>query len=427
MRTTRECTPVYFNDIDDNEIIHFSKKTYQVLDDFKCKNFKSKKNMKVDEVDELLQEKQKELKRLKDASKKIRNFRIETEKMTWEMKVNRKRNLIASYLQRQPSINLKDACRFTKCSYHMVKRVYEDLIFKGSHTEYHYPNQKEPEDVNDLMNSITMVNTTYETIGDLKRRHPVFSRKWIGRQLRRTGLRWRLLERKLKIPKRDETDGKQVVSVVRHLAQSLINPKVDTFYIDEMHLPLVQTANRHWTWTNNHNDHEEMVYNRRPVEDTKLTVIAMCSLTSFVAIQVFQREITADDFLYFLQESLKNMPAKSKITILADNATWHTAKSIASTKAFSFLHFNAPRLFQANAIENCFSFIRADFRRRPLVKTFEDEARLLVKIYFNSDNIKRFKGIARNHLRSLSKLLSHYYIATEGEKEHEEQEDEEDD
>ena len=235
-----------------------------------------------------------------------------------------------------------------------------------------------------------------------------------------------MLERKLKIPKRDETKSKQVVSVVSHLAQSLINPKVDTFYIDEMHLPLVQTANRHWTWTNNQNDHEEMVYNRRPVEDTKLTVIAMCSLTSFVAIQVFQKEVTADDFLYFLQESLKNMPARSKITILADNATWHTAKSIASTTAFSFLHFNAPRLFQANAIENCFSFIRADFRRRPLVKTFEDEVRLLVKIFFDSANIKRFKGIARNHLRSLRYLLSHYYIEIEAEKQEEQEIQEED-
>ena len=121
------------------------------------------------------------------------------------------------------------------------------------------------------------------------------------------------------------------------------------------------------------------------------------------------------------------MPEKSKVTILADNATWHTAKSISSTKAFSFLYFNAPRLFQSNAIENCFSFVRADFRRRPLVKTLEDEARLLVKIFFDSENIKRFKGIARNHLRSLSNLLSHYYIATEGEKEHEKEEEQEED
>lgn len=234
-----------------------------------------------------------------------------------------------------------------------------------------------------------------------------------------------MLERKLKIPKRDDIKSQQVVSVVTHLSQSLINPKVDTYYIDEMHLPLVQTSNRHWTLKDN--DQEQLVYNRRPVEDIKLTVIAMCSLTSFVAIQVFLKDITADDFLYFLQEAIKNVPKNSKITILADNATWHTAKSISSTKAFSFLHFNAPRLFQANAIENCFSFIRADFRRRPLVKTLEDEAKLIVKIFFDSTNIKRFKGIARNHLRSLKYLLSHYYIAVKAEEEEEEQEDQEED
>ena len=406
MRTTRECTPVYFKDIEDQEMIHYSKKTYQVTENFKCKLFTSKKRMKVDEVDELLQERQKELKKMKDVSMESNSSTLRKEKMSWEMKINQKRRLIASYLQQQPYLNLSDACRFTKCSFHMVKKVYEDLIFIGSPSEYHYPNQKQPEVVTDLVNSISKVNQTYETVGDLKRRHPSFSRKWIGRLLRKTGLRWKMLERKLKIPKKDDTNSQQVVSVVRHLAQSLINPKVETFYIDEMHLPLVQTSNRHWTLGDN--DQQQMIYNRRPVEDTKLTVIAMCSLTSFVAIQVFQKEITADDFLYFLQEALKNMPDKSKVTILADNATWHTAKSIAITKASSFLYFNAPRLFQANAIENCFSFIRAAFRRRPLVNSLEDEARLLVKIFFDSANLKRFKGIARNHLRSLRHLLDHY-------------------
>ena len=363
MRTTRECTPVYFNDIDDNEMISFSKKTYQVIDDFKCTNFKTKKKISVDDVNELLEGKLKDLKKMKDLSKKMKCSTSKKDKMSWEMKVNHKRNLIANYLQRQHSLNLTDACRYTKCSFHMVKRVYKDLMFYGFPTEYHYPNQKEEEVVTDLNMSISKVNETYETVGDLKRKHPEFSRKWIGRQLRKAGLRWKMLERKLKIPKRDDTNSKQVVSVVSHLAQSLMNPKVDTFYIDEMHLPLVQTSNRHWTLADNDKHQEQLVYNRRPVEDTKLTVIAMCSLTSFVAIQAFLKEVTADDFLYFLQEVLKKMPEKSKVTILADNATWHTAKSISSTKAFSFLYFNAPRLFQSNAIENCFSFIRARFQK----------------------------------------------------------------
>ena len=419
MRKTRECTPVFFNDITDDEIIHFSKKTFQVLDNFKCKPFKSKNKMTVDEVDELLEAKQKELKKMKDISMHNCNKK---EKMSWEMKVNQKRRLIASYLQRQPYLNLTDACRFTKCSFQMVKRVYEDLIFLGSPAEYHYPNQKKPEVVADLNNSISKVNKTYMTVGDLKRRHPVFSRKWIGKQLRRTGHRWKMLEKNRKVPLKDDTKSKQVVSVVRHLAQSLINPKVDTYYIDEMHLPLVQTSTRHWTLTHKDNSQEQLMYNRRPVEDTKLSVIAMCSLTSFVAIQVFQKDITADDFLYFLQEAVTKVPERSRVTILADNATWHTARSIACTKTFSFLYFNAPRLFQSNAIENCFSFIRADFRRRPLVKSLEEEARLLVKIFFDSANYKRFPGIGRNHLRSLRYLLNTHYTAILNE-EQEEQED----
>ena len=422
MRKTGECTPVYYNDIDDKEIIHFSKKTYPVIDNFKCKPFKSKNKMPVDEVDELLEAKQKELKKMKDVSMESNSSTSKKEKKSWEMKVNQKRRLIASYLQRQSDLNLSDACRYTKCSFEMVKRVYEDLLFLGSPAEYHYPNQKKPEVVTDLINSISKVNGTCATVGDLKRIHPVFSRKWISRQLRRTGLRWKMLEKNMKVPKKDDTKSKQVVSVVRHLAQSLINRKVDIYYIDEMHLPLVQTSTRHWTLTHKDNSQEQLMYNRRPVEDTKLSVIAMCSLTSFVAIQVFQKDITADDFLYFLQEALTKVPERSRVTILADNATWHTARSIACTKTFSFLYFNAPRLFQSNAIENCFSFIRADFRRRPLVKSLEEEARLLVKIFFDSANYKRFPGIGRNHLRSLRYLLNTHYTAILNE-EQEEQED----
>ena len=54
-----------------------------------------------------------------------------------------------------------------------------------------------------------------------------------------------MLEKNMKVPKKNDIKSQQVVSVLSHLTQSLIIPKVDTYYIDEMHLPLVQTSTRH--------------------------------------------------------------------------------------------------------------------------------------------------------------------------------------
>lgn len=184
-RTTRECTPVYFNNIEDKDSLFFTKKTYQVIDNFNIKPFKSKKRMKVDEVDQLLQDKQKELKKMKECMLDNSNSTTKKEKMSWETKINDKRRLVANYLQQQPYSNLAEACRFAHCSYDLAKRVQDDLLFYGRHTEYHYPNQKKQETVDELNKTISKVHGTYSTIGDLKRRHPLFSRKWISRQLRK--------------------------------------------------------------------------------------------------------------------------------------------------------------------------------------------------------------------------------------------------
>ena len=73
------------------------------------------------------------------------------------------------------------------------------------------------------------------------------------------------------------------------------------------------------------------------------------------------------------------------------------------TEVSKFFSFNEPRMFQLNIIENAFSFIRGMFRKRPQVDTMEEEAREIVRIFFDQDNERRFKGLMRNHLRQLIK------------------------
>ena len=361
-------------------------------------------------MEDQLRDKLKELAKVKDQEMiEEKETKDQRQKLSWKEEVNKRRRLVAAFLQQQATRNISEACRFTGCSYQLVKRVSDDLDFTGFVTEFDYPNQKTRKQQAELTESISSVNGSYSTISDLKRRHPDFSKRLIARQLKATGHRWLLMRKNMKTVKKERYNDKEVLAVVQHLAQSLSNNQVDTFYLDEVHFPLAQTSDHHWTLK----DYEghDLYYNRRQACDEKLSAIAMCSTSGFVAIQIFKKEICGEDFLFFIQEAFKKVPHKTKISVLADNASWHKAECVSQSKAFKALHFNAPGLFQANLIENAFSFIRSEFRKRPLVDTVEEEAALLLQIFFDDYNTKRFEGIARNHIRSLQALLYKHYSA----------------
>ncbi len=61
-----------------------------------------------------------------------------------------------------------------------------------------------------------------------------------------------------------------------------------------------------------------------------------------------------------------------------------------------------------NLIETAFSFNRAEFRKRLMLETLEDEARYAFEIFFQPENQRRFEGIYRNHLRQLTKFFKKY-------------------
>jgi len=299
-------------------------------------------------------------------------------------------------------LNLAAACRHSGCSFAMVKKVHHDLLFQGGVANFTYNNMKDPQEVVKLEETVRSVEGSYLSISDVKRKHSTFSKKWIGKSLRATGLRWLKMPRKRKVDKTIKPPPKAVFEVISHLAQVLNSPNTDVYYIDEMHFPLFQTSDMYWTKPG---VSEEMVYNRRPVPDGKLSAIAMCSLKKFVAVQIYTKDITAMDFLYFVQKALQKVGQGRQVTILADNAAWHTCDSVIQTEAGKALFFNVARLYQANAIETSFSFVRADFRKRNVVQTMEEEAYLVLDAFFREENVERFKGVARNHLRSLIKLL----------------------
>lgn len=406
MRKTREATEVFFGAPHDEALLSFEKREFQILTELPGKPFKHKEEADHHLIWNLLNELYKRRCQLKQScSLRTVRRRADNERNTWAAKVNKKREYIARLINQRPTATIADICRISGCWFKTVKKVKEDLLFQERPSFFTYNNMKPQCQMESMTTIVENVQGTYSTISDIKRKMPSFSKKLIARHLRRTGLRWLQLPKRRKHPKEERHPSRQVFEVISHLVQGMNSPSVTVLYVDEVHFPLVQTSTHHWTTKDRC---EDLVYNRRAVDETKLSAIVMCSLEGFVAAQVYRHDITLDDFLFFLQSCMMRNKPGQQVTVLADNATWHTSPVVTTSKAGKFMFFNVRGLFQSNAIENAFSFVRSEFRKRAVVQSIEEEARLLLEIFFQPKNQKRFLGIHRNHLRSLMKLLVKY-------------------
>ena len=403
MKHTRACSEVLFGPLKPEEGIKFTTKSYNDVKWFPCVIYRSKKN-KIDKktIWRMLIEQERALERIRYP---LREEKRAKPKKSWLEKINERRELAAFYIRQLQKPTIAEVCRMSGCGRKLVRDVMQDLMAFGNPLPFDYANIKDPELVQELDRTIDEVRGTFTTITDIKRQHKEFSRKWIGRRLRGSGYKWlKMVRRKRNDPEPDRNRSTRVKGVVKHLAQANSDPTVMSIYIDEVHFMLEQTATHNWRSKEQAED--EMVYNRRDYpEKAKLTAIAACTTKKFLAIQVFKQDINAEEFLYFLQAVIASIPKGQKVSILVDNATCHASEKVRKAKAGKFLFMNSPKLFRANAIENAFSFVKAEWRKRAEVDTLEEEAMHLVRIFFDPVNEKRFLGIAFNHARSLVGLF----------------------
>lgn len=341
---------------------------------------------------------------LHTGKKKKRGGHFTWDKLTWREKINRKRELVLACLLKQAVPNLAAAARFAGVSKATANSVFLEHKLSNKVASYDYNNVKSAEQKAPLEADIAAIENGFMTVADLKRRHPSFSRKAILKHIHHQGYRFRLLPKNTLNPEQRVVNSTRVCRVISHIVQAMADFNTTVLYIDEMKFPLVQTSSHRWQ----HPDtdwRDAVFYNRRTAHTQTLTAIALCSQEKFEAVQLFRNEVNGDDFTYFLNTAIAHLPPGKSYTIIADNATWHTSEAVRSCKASKFLFFNEPRMFQLNLIENAFSFVRHAFRKRPIVETIEDEAKNIMRIFFDSVNKRRFKGLVRNHLRQLEKYL----------------------
>lgn len=400
---TRQATAVFFGPMHGPGLPSFTSHPVGTSKDIVAQPLLTMKNPDVSMVFNILKGLYQEHKKLQAGSNKTDiKGKVKKPEPTREELINQKRAFIATILKNQSVSNYAEVSRISKASYETIKRVERDVLLKDKPDIYFYNNVKTSAEMERLNLSLNSLQGTFQTISDLRRQNPKFSRKFIARHLKMNGYKWRQMQRKRKVPKKEKPEERKIVEVICHLALSHNSRSAKVIFIDEAHFPLFQTADHRWTLADRH---EELTYNRRPASEAKLSVIAACDLEGFIAMQVYVKDITKEDFLFFLQELLKRYDKDTRVTVLADNATWHTSPTVMEARAGQFIHLNVPGLFRVNAIENCFSFIRSEFRKRPTVASLEEEAKLLVNIFFHIDNTSRFMGIHKNHLRQLLLLL----------------------
>lgn len=406
---TRECTEVYHAALAADQPIEFQERRVEPVNAFGQRVFRSDDRFDDETVmaalQELMKVKQREKQNERDQRKAARGHAQQPARPqtpSWREKVNRKRRLLKMCLQNQAQLNFKQVAKHTKSHFSTVKKVYEQLQLEGKIEEYNYQNLKIEEEVERLEDDIQLMQEGFMVITDLKRRHPGFSRQFIGKKLHDAGLKYMRLPKQRKEPQFAPPNSTRVRRMISHLCQGLHDQTTEVLFCDEVKFPLFQTSDRRWCRPEAVGD---IVYNRRPVNDGMITAIALCSTKKFEAVQFYKKEVTGPDFLFFLNKAIAQLPAGRSYTILTDNATWHHAGVVERSEANKFLAFNEPRMFQINIIENAFSFVRHAFRKRPVVDSWEAEIREILNIFFDADNPARFKGLLRNHVR----VLGHYF------------------
>lgn len=394
---TRACTPVFFGPTADCP--SFAPREIQKTDTFRQRMFKSDSYLQISAALQSIQTLQLAAAQRKAEKRPTTIREARRPKMPRDQQVNQKRQRIAACIMNQTKLNYRAVARLTKSDPATVKQVHWDLKSTGAPAVYQYNNQKDPQEAQELATRCKDMPTKYCTVTDLKRLHPRFSRKFILRELHKQERRWRKL-RKEPLSRFKPPNSKDVCAVVSHLTQVLSTPMARMMYLDEMKLPFHQASEHLWTLKSE----EDTVYTKREDTEGGLTALALCDTQSFYAVQLFQREVTGDDFVFFLNNVVPTLPEGRRVSILADNATWHKSKAVMKSKGFKYLFFNVPHMFQLNLIENAFSAIRSEFRRRPLAESLEEEAKNIINLYFAQDNHRRFEGYYRNHLRMLQKF-----------------------
>ena len=384
--------------------IELKERLVVALDKLKASPYPDNKDMDMEDIRELAlhlsRTVYRKVKEGEKGKKRVRKSRRDT--------VNEKRQRLREIYRSGTWLSIKHLAKQAGVCYQTAKSFVDSMRLRGEVQEYEYNHLHGEKDIEKLHCTLRHPSLAFQSIGDIKQLHPLFSRKAITKALKKTGKRYTKIATKPKAKKKVTMNYSHLQTIMATILDGLHHPDRRILFCDEMKLPLYQTSSHAWLDRERTTGEQKVEMQARP-ESTMLVAMVLCSTTGFESVQINAGDIRTNDFLDFIQTSLMLLDPKKQYRIVADNPQWHKGEIMLKSRANDFLLFNIPGLFQLNLIENAFSAVRAAFRRRPVVESLAEEISQLTRIFFGEDQKEQFAGYTRNLLRTIVRLAEEYF------------------
>lgn len=233
------------------------------------------------------------------------------------------------------------------------------------------------------------------------------SRKRVAKFLKSFGFRYQNIRSTRWSKKRHLTSAKGHLKVVLYsIISALEDDDTAICFLDETKFQLTSCPQKAWL-------RKKMPVPKRDEVEAKLvTAISSCTIDGFNGVQIFEGEVRAQDYMYFVANLLEKL-AKSgyqKIVLLQDGPKWHTADIIKRSYLWRYLLTNIKGYWDLNIIENAFSSVKQLFGRRPKTTNMEEELKYIVGSFSKANDAMAFQGFTRNLLRSMVRRLPELVI-----------------
>ena len=319
-------------------------------------------------------------------------------KQSWKEKVNLQRERARAEMLGGEVANLQALSARLGLHRSTAKKLRDSYFVTGSIPAFEYNHQHPPETAAEVVQMVESPEGRYFSAGEVKRRMPELSRKFIRRCLRQGGLRYRRIRH---TKKKREFYKPEVCRVLSTCLPAFDRDEESLLFLDEVIFPYNHTPLYCWR------DPREPLegYKERTADGARLTAIALCSKKRMIAIQIYSGDMDGYGLVYFLTKVLRRVELPERVVVLLDNAKYHTSKLVMKSSVGRYLLGSVAKCYELNLIEVCFSKIKNMWKRRTVAASEEQEVLQIIRIFRECQVPKDYAGYRRHYLRNAQQML----------------------
>lgn len=319
-------------------------------------------------------------------------------KQSWKEKVNLQRERARAEMLGGEVANLQALSARLGLHHSTAKKLRDSYFATGSIPAFEYNHLHPSETAAEVVQMVESPAGRYFSAGEVKRRMPQLSRKFIRRSLRQGGLRYRRIRH---TKKKREFPEAEVCRVLSTCLPAFDRDEESLLFLDEVIFPYNQTPLYCWR------DPREPLegYQERTADGARLTAIALCSKKRMIAIQIHSGNMDGYGVIHFVTEVLRRVELPERVVVLLDNAKYHDSKMVLGSSIGRYLLGSVVDCYELNLIEVCFSKAKNLWKRRTVAASEEQEVRQIIRIFRECQVPKDYAGYRRHYLRNAQLML----------------------